>query len=137
MFSDLDQITRRIERLEKDLKKKADPVLANEQALLQRCQKAIEGEKPLRELEFTPEETKTLTGYMFLSQRPMLYVLNLGDEEVGELASAIERHHLEKLVGRPRSGWSPFADASKPNWRSLTTLPRRKCSRPTSSRSLA
>jgi ribosome-binding ATPase len=104
MFSDLDQITRRIERLEKDLKKKADPVLANEQALLQRCQKAIEGEKPLRELEFTPEETKTLTGYMFLSQRPMLYVLNLGDEEVGELDSAIERHHLEKLIGRPRSG---------------------------------
>lgn len=103
MLSDLDQITRRLERLEKDLKKKADPVAANEQALLLRCQKAIESEKPLREMEFTPEESKVLTGYMFLSQRPMLYVLNLGDEEVGDLDSAIERHHLEKLVGRPRS----------------------------------
>jgi len=103
MLSDLDQITRRLERLEKDLKKKADPAAANEQTLLLRCQKAIESEKPLRELEFTPEETKTLTGYMFLSQRPMLYVLNLGDEEVAELDSAIERHHLEKLAGRPRS----------------------------------
>ena len=38
-----------------------------------------------------------LTGFMFLSQRPMLYVLNLGDNEVGELDTAVARHGLEKL----------------------------------------
>ena len=48
MFSDLDQISRRIERVEKDLKKKKEPILEQELVLLHRCQAAIESEKPLR-----------------------------------------------------------------------------------------
>jgi len=103
MFSDLDQITRRLERLEKDLKKKKDPAVEREQALMLRCKQEIEAERPLREVEFTAEERKMLTGFMFLSQRPMLYVLNLGDEEVGELDSAVELHGLQKLANRPNS----------------------------------
>src|SRR5579871_6140580 len=73
MFSDLDQISRRIERVEKDLKKKKEPALDQELVLLNRCKQAIEAEKPLRELEFSAEERKTIGGYKFLSQRPMLY----------------------------------------------------------------
>ena len=33
----------------------------------------------------------------------MLYVLNLGDSEVAELDTAVERHNLAKLVGRPNT----------------------------------
>src|SRR5579863_7474543 len=72
MLSDLDQVERRLERLEKDLKKKKDPLLEREQVLLVRCRESISAEKPLREVEFTPEERKLLTGFKFLSQRPML-----------------------------------------------------------------
>jgi GTP-binding protein YchF len=100
MLADLDQITRRIERVEKDLKKKKETLLEHELALLNRCKSAIEKEQPLRELEFTPDERKMLTGFMFLSQRPMLYVLNLGDDEVGEISTAVERHKLSSLSGR-------------------------------------
>ena len=103
MLSDLEQIERRLERVEKDLKKKKDPAIEHEQALLARCRASIESERPLRELEFTPEERKILTGFMFLSLRPMLYVLNLGDDEVDKLETAIERHGLEKLRARPQS----------------------------------
>src|SRR5579862_3653238 len=62
MFSDLDQITRRLERLEKDLKKKKDPAVEHEYALLLRCREAIQSERPLRELEFTADERKMVTG---------------------------------------------------------------------------
>jgi len=103
MLSDLDQITRRIERVEKDLKKKKEPILEQELVLLNRCKTAIESEKPLRELEFNAEERKMIHGYKFLSQRPMLYVLNLGDNEVAEMDTAVERHNLSKLVGRPNT----------------------------------
>jgi GTP-binding protein YchF len=103
MFSDLDQISRRIERVEKDLKKKREPALEQELVLLNRCKAAIESEKPLRELEFNAEERKTIFGYKFLSQRPMLYVLNLGDSEVADLETAVERHKLSKLLGRPNT----------------------------------
>jgi GTP-binding protein YchF len=103
MLSDLDQITRRIERVEKDLKKKKEPILEQELVLLNRCKTAIESEKPLRELEFNADERKTIHGYKFLSQRPMLYVLNLGDSEVAEMDTAVERHNLSKLAGRPNT----------------------------------
>src|SRR5271154_3967866 len=52
MLADLDQIERRLERVEKDLKRKKEPALEHEQALLLRCQEAISAERPLRELEF-------------------------------------------------------------------------------------
>jgi ribosome-binding ATPase YchF (GTP1/OBG family) len=103
MLSDLEQIERRLERVEKDLKKKKDPAIEHEQALLVRCRASIESERPLRELDFTAEERKILTSFMFLSLRPMLYVLNLGDDEVDKLETAVERHGLEKLRGRPQS----------------------------------
>src|ERR1017187_8618722 len=75
MLSDLDQITRRIERVEKDLKKKKEPILEQELVLLNRCKTAIESEKPLRELEFNADERKMIHGYKFLLQRPMRHVL--------------------------------------------------------------
>lgn len=107
MLSDLDQIERRLERVEKDLKKKKDPAIEHEQALLVRCKAAIEAERPLRELEFSADERKILTSFMFLSLRPMLYVLNLGDSEVADLDTAIARHGLEKLARRAQSAVVP------------------------------
>src|ERR1700693_1245803 len=100
ILADHDQISRRLERLEKDLKKKKDPVLEAEKAVLDRCKAHLESEKPLREVELTDEERKSIGGFLFLSQRPMLYVLNLGDDEAAELATAVERHKLGALQGR-------------------------------------
>jgi ribosome-binding ATPase len=108
MLNDLEQAERRLERIEKDLKKKKDPLLEAEMALVQRCKQALETEHPLRELEFTPAEQKMLTGFTFLTQKPMLYVLNLGDEEAAEAGNAVARHKLEKLAEKPRTAVVPF-----------------------------
>ena len=103
MLSDHDQIARRLERIEKDLKKQKNPTLETEKSVLEKCKAQLEAEKPLRELELTPEERKSIGGFLFLSQRPMLYVLNLGDEEAAELSTAVERHKLGALQGRPNT----------------------------------
>src|SRR5713101_4323678 len=108
MLNDLEQITRRLERVEKDLKKKKDLALEAEQALLLRCKAGIEKETPLRELEFSVEEMKMLTSFMFLSQRPMLYVLNLGDNEAAEIETAVERHKLGALCSKANTGLVPI-----------------------------
>ena len=108
ILNDLEQAAKRIERLEKDLKKKKEPLLEAELQLLVRCRQALEAETPLRELEFKPEEQKVLTGFMFLTRKPMVYVLNLGDEEASEIGRAIEKHHLEKLADKPRTAIVPF-----------------------------
>lgn len=103
ILSDHDQVSKRLERVEKDLKKKKDPLLEHEKAVLERCKAHLEAEKPLRELELTPEERKPISGFLFLSQRPMLYVLNLGDDEAAEMGKAIAKHQLAALQGRPNT----------------------------------
>ena len=103
ILADHDQISRRLERVEKDLKKKSEPVLLSEKNVLEKCKAHLEAEKPLRELVLTVEERKPIGGFLFLSQRPMLFVLNLGDDEAADLDTAIERHKLSALQGRPNT----------------------------------
>jgi hypothetical protein len=103
ILSDHDQISKRLERVEKDLKKKKDPLLELEKNVLEKCKAHLEAEKPLRELELTPEERRPIGGFLFLSQRPMLYVLNLGDDEAADLGKAVEKHKLAALQGRPNT----------------------------------
>jgi GTP-binding protein YchF len=103
ILSDHDQVSKRLERVEKDLKKKKDPLLELEKTVLEKCKAHLEAEKPLRELELTTEERKPIGGFLFLSQRPMLYVLNLGDDEAAELDKAVEKHKLAALQGRPNT----------------------------------
>src|SRR6204780_5436053 len=108
ILTDLEQAAKRIERVEKDLKKKKETALEVELQLLNRCRQALESETPLRELEFKPEEEKMLTGFMFLTRKPMLYVLNLGDDEVADIDRVVEKYHLEKLASKPQTAVVPF-----------------------------
>ncbi len=106
MVSDLGQIEKRLERLEKDLKKMRGPELEKEHDLIQRCKKQLESERPLRELELTPDDRKRIRGFMFLSQKPMLYVLNIGESaELGrDLEQAMAKYKLGEVAGRPGAG---------------------------------
>ena len=79
MVSDLTQVEKRMERVEKDMKKGRTSELEREQALLLRSKESLEKEIPLRELEMTAEEKKLIRGFMFLSQKPILYVLNVNE----------------------------------------------------------
>jgi len=100
MVSDLGQIEKRLERVEKDLKKMKSADLEKEFELLKRAQAHLETERPLRELEMTPEDKKRFRGFMFLSEKPMLYVLNIGESSpLGEdLEQAVEKYGVGGLV---------------------------------------
>jgi hypothetical protein len=106
MVSDLGQIEKRLERLEKDLKKMRSPELERENALLLRAKESIEKEQPLRELDMTPEEKKLIKGFMFLSQKPILYALNIGESMTlgTDVDAAVSKYKLEEVAQRPNSG---------------------------------
>src|SRR2546423_5621861 len=106
MVSDLGQIEKRMERLEKDLKKMRSPELEKEFDLLKRAKAHLESERPLREMEMTPEDKKRLRGFMFLSEKPILYVLNVSEApELGkELENAVGRFKLSEAASRPNAG---------------------------------
>jgi GTP-binding protein YchF len=106
MVSDLTQIEKRLERVEKDLKKMRTAELEREHALLLRSKEALERELPLRELEMTPEEKKLIKGFMFLSQKPILYALNIGESATlgADLEAAVSRFKLDEVAHRPNAG---------------------------------
>jgi GTP-binding protein YchF len=106
MVNDLGQIEKRLERLVKDLKKTRSPELENEHELLAKSKEQLERERPLRELELSPEDRKRLRGFMFLSQKPILYVLNVGESaDLGsELEHAVEKYALNAIASRPNAG---------------------------------
>jgi ribosome-binding ATPase len=105
MVSDLGQIEKRLERLEKDLKKMRSPDLEKEFELLQRAKAHLETDRPLREMEITPEDKKRLRGFMFLSEKPLLCVLNVNESsELGQdLEQAIDKYKLTEIAARPNA----------------------------------
>ncbi len=102
MVSDLGQIEKRIDRVEKDLKKMRSADLEKEFELLKRAKAHLETERPLREMEMTPEDKKRFRGFMFLSEKPALYVLNIGEsEKLGEeLGNAVGKYQVKEAAGR-------------------------------------
>jgi ribosome-binding ATPase len=106
MVSDLTQIEKRLERVEKDLKRGRSGELEREQALLLRSKEALEQEKPLRELEMTADEKKLIKGFMFLSQKPILYVLNIGESTTlgDDLEAAVTKYKLQEAASRLNAG---------------------------------
>ena len=106
MVSDLTQVEKRIERVEKDMKKGRTSDLEREHALLLRSKEALEKEIPLRELEMNAEEKKLIRGFMFLSQKPILYAVNVdeGPKLGADLEAAVSRYKLDALAARPNAG---------------------------------
>ncbi len=117
MVSDLGQIEKRLERLEKDLKKMKTPELEKENELLIKAKAFLETEKPLREMEMTPEDKKRIRGFMFLSEKPMLYVLNIGEPPTSVKTSKPPSPNTisPKSAPAPTREPAPSAAKSKPN----------------------
>ena len=89
-IADLEIIERRLTRLSKEARSTKQPDLVREWQLLEQCREEIEGGGVIRNLEFAPGDEKRLRGYRFLSQKPVLIVLNVAEEDLGSEARKIE-----------------------------------------------
>ena len=106
IVNDLGQVEKRLERVEKDLKKMKTAELEREHDLLKRAKVHLETERPLREMEMTPEDKKRVRGFMFLSEKPILYVLNIGESpSLGkDLEEAVAKYGVTNVAARPNTG---------------------------------
>ena len=100
MLSDLVVVEKRMERVDKDRKKIKSPELDQEFALLERLKAELEANRPLRGLEYSAEDEKRIRGFQFLSQKPMLCVLNLGEKDAGRLHEVEEEYRKGPFAGR-------------------------------------
>lgn len=102
ILSDLVVVEKRLERLEKDRKKIKDPELDREHEALERARVQLEAGAPLRQLSLGAEEEKRLRGFQFLSQKPVLCVLNLGEADAPRLHELESEFRERVLAGRAR-----------------------------------
>jgi GTP-binding protein YchF len=87
LLADLVIVERRVERLDKDLKRGRTPDLERERALLLQCREALEHGQPLRALGLAGDDLKRLRGFQFLSAKPQLVVINLDEADAAAAAS--------------------------------------------------
>ncbi len=80
-LADLELVERRLERLLAD-RKRGNKDAEKEMALMERLRGHLESEKPLRVLELNESDRQALRGYQFLSLKPVLVVVNRGEDEV-------------------------------------------------------
>ncbi len=106
ILADLGVAERRLERLEKDLKKGRSTDLERERDVLTLCRAALEEGRPLRALDLKGEDQKRLRGFQFLSAKPLLLVINLdeaqlaGGDAAAHLARAAETSGLMSFLTR-------------------------------------
>ena len=84
LISDLSIVEKRLERLAHDLARKGSyPERKQDQeelVLLERVKEFLESERPIRDMLLSEEETKRLRGFQFITAKPVLVAINVGDD---------------------------------------------------------
>jgi len=86
LLADLEMVTTRIERLEKAIHKptKTQAKDKAELALQLKLQEGLESEKPISELISSDSELELVRSLGFLTLKPMMVVVNIGEDQIGE-----------------------------------------------------
>jgi len=83
ILADLESVDKRIARVAKMAKQK-DKEAMFEHDILVRLKEALENEQPARTVEFTDEEMRVVKMMHLLTIKPVLYVANVGEDEVAD-----------------------------------------------------
>jgi GTP-binding protein YchF len=90
VFSDLAIMERRLERLEDSLKGAKPPerqAILQEKEILLRLKGDLENDKPIRELPLEPAAARIVNNYQFLTAKPLLLVVNIGEDQLAQAAA--------------------------------------------------
>jgi GTP-binding protein YchF len=97
-------VEKRLERVRRDLAKRKVPELVLELDLLEHCLEILEAERPLRSADFASSDEKLLRGFTFLSFKPLLVVVNVGEDEIA--SDPFADGAWERWLGRPKTAFT-------------------------------
>jgi hypothetical protein len=106
IFSDLELVEKRLERIDEGIKK-GRPYDKLEKQVLDKSKVSLEKELPLRYVDFTKEEMDVLTKMQFISCLNEVVVLNVGDDDLKSEKVQKWKAEIEKKIhavsGKPTS----------------------------------
>ncbi|MFH0778666.1 MAG: DUF933 domain-containing protein [Candidatus Eisenbacteria bacterium] len=106
VIADLLAVERRLEKVVKQASVGKKPEEKGETEALEKCRESLLAEKPLREVEFTADEERIIRGFQFLSFKPVLVVVNEGEDAdcacAGQIAKTWsgERRGIVSVCGK-------------------------------------
>ena len=100
LFQDFELIEKRLERMAESAKK-GKKSNEDERRLLLKCRESLEKDIPLRNLDFSEDDEKAMKHLQFISTKPQIVVLNIGEKEMnsgrpGKLREIVERYYAGK-----------------------------------------
>lgn len=86
IWADLELVANRIEKLKTSITKPTPHVEQDkrELELMQRCQEALENERPLSGVIESPEQEKLVRSFGFLTLKPLLLVMNISEDQLDQ-----------------------------------------------------
>ncbi len=85
VMADYETCVNRLGKIEVKARINKDKEAIFEVNLLTKIKEVLSNEKPIRSLSFTDEEMKVLKNFNFLTVKPIIYVANVSDGELGDL----------------------------------------------------
>jgi len=85
VMADLDTVTNRIGKVEAKAKLSKDKDAKAEYDVLIKAKECLTNEKALRSLKLSEEEKKILSGFSFLTLKPIIYVANVSDSDLADI----------------------------------------------------
>lgn len=107
ILADLLSVESRVEKLEKELKRTKNPDGEKERALLEHVRTHLEKGIGLREMELSGTDDKLIRSFAFLSQKPLLHMINLDEKDVASVETP------ENFFSAPNKGTAVLAFCGK------------------------
>jgi GTP-binding protein YchF len=109
ILADLLAVDARLTRLELSIKKLNRAEDVAERALFAKLKQVLENEQPLRAAEFSDDERKRLRNYSFVSEKPVILAVNLGEDQIRDAPAFLEKSGLAAFAARPRYALCPVS----------------------------
>jgi GTP-binding protein YchF len=110
VFSDMAKVENRLPRIERTIGKvtgKEKENMALELAVLEKIKPALESNRPVRSVDLSHEEEKAVRGFQFLTAKPLMYLLNVGESLAGQAEALATQISASACARFPRTmtGW--------------------------------
>ncbi len=106
LLSDLALVEKRLEKIEKDILKAKNEQLAKEQPVFLKLKAHLENEHPVRTLSLDASESKILSGYQFLTGKPLIIGINCDEDSKDKSVQIVA--DLESRFGKDNFPIFPF-----------------------------
>jgi len=96
ILTDLISIENRLDKLEKELQRTKHPEGEKEKEILEHLRPHLEEGKGIREIQLSPAEEKFTKSFAFLTQKPLLHMINIDEKDIPQIESPERIYSISK-----------------------------------------